>query len=175
MIYLLIGKQCLFPAVVQATADEEGVMMETSIEWSKTATMVYDELGKAEEMAKSLSSLSGKELFVVALRDFYEYKVFEQMSQLFYEAYCRQFDARAKKSAPMIFSIDDSESWYGYMKAISYYPWEKYRREKGKHGKQRIAFAFPDDRALMTMLADILKHGYIRTEEERYGVSDEGK
>ena len=169
MIYTLIGKQALFPAVADAMADEDGVLMETKLEWAQTPVYVSEDASKMVEIQKFIERECGKRTYIVALRDAYEYEVFIKMSVIFYEAFCRKYDNRAVKSKPLSIYVPYRESLYPYMKAMSYYPWTK-RADKYRKGEgTTLVFIFGDDTPLLTLLEDIKTHGYIRTDEEIYG------
>lgn len=170
MIYTLIGKQALFPAVADAMADEDGVLMETRLEWSHTPIYVSEDASKMLEIKKFIARECGKETFIVAFRDAYEYEVFIKMSVVLYEAYCRKYDNRAKKSKAISIYVPYNESLYPYMKAMSFYPWTKRNDKRRKGEGTTLVFNFGSDASLLKLLEDIKTHGCIRSDEEIYGI-----
>lgn len=164
MMFLIIGKQCLFPSVSSAQVDEDGCLKEIGIEWGKTPTMIYDDEGKCREQIRRLKEMSGKEFYIVAMRDHYDYEIFLQTSTIFYEAFARKYDKRAKKEkTKLIIRIDENkgESIYPYIMNMGAYPWTRYVNEAKPYGMHIHTFHFENDEDTLRLLERIKRDGFI--------------
>ncbi len=171
MIYTIIGRQCLFPAVSAAEVDENGSLKEVAIEWSKTPTYFYDDEGKAQEKIKELRELSGKDFYIVKLISYYELDCFKKMAPLFYKAFAAQCTAREKFTRDNIeFTIDEEngETIFPYLFSMRHYPFKRFTRT-AKNGIATLRFEFESGEELFKALEDLKRHGRIRSEEEKHG------